>query len=177
VGEQITELNAILTGGEQIVVQIAATGQEIVLHMRIASRLDMIVPRAHALIRHRAERYNPDSIFDVGLALVRRDNEEREIEQLRQALRYSPQDAISAAKLGELLLHTGEYRESNYWLLEAQERNYRLPDGGNRVAQNLRQVERLMEQLHMQNRLAEELRIFSVSSAEAEPSLDVAIDI
>lgn len=177
VGEQITELNAILTGGEQIVVQTAAAGQEIVLHMRIASRLDMIVPRAHALIRHRAERYDPDSIFDVGLALVRRDNDEREIEQLRQALRYAPQDAISAAKLGELLLHTGEYRESYYWLLEAQERNYRLPDGGNRVAQNLRQVGRLMEQLHMQSRLAEELRIFSVSSAEADPAADVAIDI
>ncbi len=177
VGKQVTELNAILTGGEQIVVQTAADGQEVILHMRIASRLDMIVPRAHALIRHRAERYNPDSIFDVGLALVRRDNEEREIEQLRQALRYSPQDAISAAKLGELLLHTGEYRESNYWLLEAQERNYRLPDGGNRVAQNLRHVERLMEQLHMQNRLAEELRIFSVSSTGADPAADVAIDI
>lgn len=177
VGEQITELNAILTGGEQIVVQTAAAGQEIVLHMRIASRLDMIVPRAHALIRHRAERYNPDSIFDVGLALVRRDNDEREIERLRQALRYSPQDAISAAKLGEFLLHTGEFRESHYWLMEAQERNYRLPDGGNRVAQNLRQVERLMEQRNIQNRLAEELRIFSVSSVEADPSADVAIDI
>jgi hypothetical protein len=177
VGEQITELNAILTGGEQIVVQTAAADQEIVLHMRIASRLDMIVPRAHALIRHRAERYNPDSIFDVGLALVRRDNDEREIERLRQALRYSPQDAISAAKLGEFLLHTGEFRESHYWLMEAQERNYRLPDGGNRVAQNLRQVERLMEQRNIQNRLAEELRIFSVSSVEADPSADVAIDI
>ncbi len=113
----------------------------------------------------------------LDLALVRRDNDEREIEQLRQALRYAPQDAISAAKLGELLLHTGEYRESYYWLLEAQERNYRLPDGGNRVAQNLRQVGRLMEQLHMQSRLAEELRIFSVSSAEADPAADVAIDI
>ncbi len=177
VGEQPTELNAILAGGEEIIVQVAAEGQEIALHMRIASRLDMIVPRAHALIRHRAERYDPDSIFDVGLALVRRENDEREIERLRQALRYAPQDAISAAKLGELLLHTGEYRESRHWLLEAQERCYRLPDRGNRVAQNLRQLERLMEQLRIQNRMAEELRIISVSSTGPDPSADVATGI
>lgn len=177
VGEQTTELNAILTGGEEIIVQIAAEGQEIALHMRIASRLDMIVPRAHALIRHRAERYNPDSIFDVGLALVKRENEEREIERLRQSLRYAPQDAISAAKLGELLLHTGEYREARHWLLEAQERCYRLPDRGNRVAQNLRQLERRMEQMRVDSRMAEELRIISVSSTGPAESQDHAFDI
>jgi Flp pilus assembly protein TadD len=145
--------------------------------MRIASRLDMVVPRAHALIRHRAERYNPDSIFDVGLALVRRDSEEREIERLRQALRYAPQDAISAAKLGELLLHNGDFREARHWLLEAQERCYRLPDRGNRVAQNLRQLERHMEQMRIHNRMAEELRIISVSSTGPAESLDHALDI
>lgn len=177
VGEQPTELNAILTGGEEIVVQIAADSPEIALYMRIASRLDMIVPRAHALIRHRAERYNPDSIFDVGLALVRRENEEREIDRLRQALRYAPQDAISAAKLGELLLHNGEYREAHHWLLEAQERCHRLPDHGNRVAQNLRQLERHMEQKRIHNRMAEELRIISVSSTGPEESADQAFGI
>jgi tetratricopeptide (TPR) repeat protein len=177
VGEQTTELSAILAGGEEIILQMAADGQEIALHMRIASRLDMIVPRGHALIRHRAERYNPDSIFDVGLALVRRDSDEREIEQLRQALRYAPQDAISAAKLGEQLLQNGEYLEARHWLLEAQERCYRLPDRGNRVAQNLRQVERYLEQMRMQNRMAEELRIISLSSSGAQAADDVAVDI
>jgi len=177
VGEQITEMNAIIAGGEEISVQLAAASQEILLFMRIASRLDMIVPRAHAMIRHRAERYNPDSIFDVGLALVRRDNDEREIERLRQALRYAPQDAISAAKLGEHLLHSGDLREAHYWLLEAQERNYRLPDRGNRVAQNLRQVERRMEQMRMDQRLAEELRVFSVNSPEPDRTSDTGVDI
>jgi hypothetical protein len=177
VGEQTTELNAILAGGEEIALQMATDGQEIALHMRIASRLDMIVPRGHALIRHRAERYNPDTIFDVGLALVRRDSDEREIEQLRQALRYAPQDAISAAKLGEQLLQNGEYLEARYWLLEAQERCYRLPDRGNRVAQNLRQAERYLEQMRIQNRMAEELRIISLSSTDSETSEDVAVGI
>ena len=105
VGEQTNELNAILTGGEEIIVQIAAEGQEIALHMRIASRLDMVVPRSHALIRHRAERYNPDSIFDVGLALMRRENEEREIERLRLEAGLSTD---------ELLLGLREQRERYY---------------------------------------------------------------
>lgn len=177
VGDQKTEINAILGGGEEVILQIAASDEEIALYLRIASRLDLIVPRGHALIRHRAERYNPDSIFDVGLALVRRDGDEREIEQLRQALRYAPQDAIMAAKLGELLLHNGEYTEARHWLLEAQERAHRLPDHGNRVAQNLRQVERYLAQMQMQRRLDEELRIISVSGAALQASEDVAAGI
>lgn len=163
VGEQETELNAILGGGEEIVLSIDGTGAEVVLYLRIASRLDMIVPRAHALIRHRAERYDPDTIFDVGLSLVRRDGDERELERLSQALRYAPQDAISAAKLGELLMRRGDYPEARRWLLEAQERCYRLPDRGNRVAQNLRHVERLMEQMRIQTRMAQEMRMISLS--------------
>lgn len=142
VGGEETELNAILPGGEEMVVPIAAEGQTVDLYMRIASRLDMIVPRAGALIRHRAERYDPDSIFDVGLALVRRDTTDREIEKLRERLRYSPEDAGAAARLGEMLLLTGNFGEARQWLLEAKKRSHRLPDHGNRVDQNLRQVER-----------------------------------
>ncbi|HRO91645.1 MAG TPA: hypothetical protein PK205_04435, partial [Promineifilum sp.] len=142
VGGEETELNAILPGGEEMVVPIAAEGQTVDLYMRIASRLDMIVPRAGALIRHRAERYDPDSIFDVGLAIVRRDTTDREIEKLRERLRYSPEDAGAAARLGEVLLLTGNFGEARQWLLEAKKRAHRLPDHGNRVDQNLRQVER-----------------------------------
>ena len=142
VGEEQTELNAILPPGEELVVPIAAEGQAVNLYMRIASRLDMIVPRAGTLIRHRAERYNPDSIFDVGMALVRRDSVDRDIEKLQERLRYAPQDASAAAKLGELLMEVGDYSEARHWLLEAKERAHRLPDHGNRVDQNLREVER-----------------------------------
>ena len=78
----------------------------------MASRLDMIVPRRQALIRHRAERYNPDTIFDVGLSLVRRQSDQREIERLRKVLTYSPWDVISAAKLGEMLMRYGEFAEA-----------------------------------------------------------------
>jgi len=62
----------------------------------------MIVPRAGALIRHRAERYDPDSIFDVGLAIVRRDTTDREIEKLRERLTRRGLTATSIAALAAL---------------------------------------------------------------------------
>ncbi len=155
VGEQQTELNAILPAGEELVVPVAAEGQAVTLYMRVASRLDMIVPRAGALIRHRAERYDPDSIFDVGLAMVRRETTDREIEKLQERLRYAPQDAGAAAKLGELLMQIGDFGEARRWLLEAKERAYRLPDHGNRVEQNLRRVERRIGAAQVGGRPAE----------------------
>lgn len=156
VGERDKELNAILAGQETLVLHIDNIELESVLHLRVASRLDLIVPRGHALIRHRAERYNPDTIFDVGLSLVRRDDEEKEIERLRQVLHYSPHDAISAAKLGELLFRQGELQNARRWLLEAIERADCLPDNGNRVAQNLRTLERRLEKIRTQITLSKE---------------------
>ncbi|MBP9503513.1 MAG: hypothetical protein KBF17_15235 [Candidatus Promineofilum sp.] len=162
VGGEETELNAILPAGEEMTVPIAAEGKTVELYMRIASRLDMIVPRAGALIRHRAERYDPDSIFDVGLAIVRRDSTDREIEKLRERLRYTPQDAGAAAKLGEMLLLTGNFSEARHWLMEAKERAYRLPDHGNRVDQNLRQVERHIGPAKEKKPAAEAVQVVTV---------------
>ena len=127
--------------------------------MRVATRLDMIVPRAHAIIRHRAERYMPETIFDVGRSLVRRESEEREIERLQQVLRYSPHEAISAGKLGDLLLREGKYAEAHSWLAKAFENKQLLPDGGTRVAQNMRLAERFLEQVRAQRKLAMEMRL------------------
>lgn len=161
-GEEQTELNAILPPGEEMVVPIAAGGRTVKLHLRIASRLDMIVPRAGTLIRHRAERYNPDSIFDVGIALVRRDMLDRDIEKLRERLRYAPQDAAAASKLGEHLMKAGDYDEARHWLLEAKSRAYRLPDHGNRVDQNLRLIERHIGPARAGQRLAEADQVVTV---------------
>lgn len=177
VAGQEMPLNAIVAGGEEVAIKIEGDNPPIMLHMRVALRLDMIVPRAHAMIRHRAERYDPATIFDVGLSLVRRDHDEREILRLRQALRYAPQDAISAAKLGELLMQQSEFIEAEHWLLEAKERAHRLPDQGNRVAQNLRRVQRQLEQMRLQDRLAEELRIISVGNADSMDAAEESFEI
>ena len=107
-GEVEKELDAILDCGEEITLFVETGEEGTEVYMRVATRLDMIVPRAHAIIRHRAERYMPETIFDVGRSLVRRESEEREIERLQQVLRYSPHEAISAGKLGDLLLREGK---------------------------------------------------------------------
>ena len=136
--------------------------------MRVATRLDLIVPRAHALIRHRAERYMPETIFDMGRSLVRREGEEKEIERLQQALRYSPEEAISAAKLGDLLLREGKYAEAHAWLAKAFDNKQRLPDGGTRVSQNMRLAERFLEQVKAQRMLDREMRLTTPQGASAE---------
>lgn len=161
-------LNAILSSGEQITLDIDSSGQDTEVYMRVATRLDMIVPRAHAIIRHRAERYMPETIFDVGRSLVRREGEDEEIDRLRQVLRYSPHEAISAAKLGELLLREGKYAEAHAWLVKAFDNKQRLADGGTRVSQNIRITERFLEQLKTQRALDQEMRLSTAISAQSD---------
>lgn len=167
--ERSTELDAILTSGEQMVLPVGGEVDEVELHLRVASRLDVIVPRRHALIRHRAERYMPETIFDIGLALVRRQGDEMEIDQLRQILRYAPEDAIAAAKLGELLFRHGMFVEAQRWLVVAQERCYLLPDRGNRVAQNLRLLRRRIEQQQILQQMNGEMRLTTTRSDGPDP--------
>ena len=124
------EVSAIIGQGEALTLNLENPDAVAVINMRVAVRLDIIVPRNHALIRHRAERYNPDTIFDVGLRLMRGDGDKREIERLRQVLKYDQFDAVSAAKLGEVLLRHAEFTEARYWLQQAQQNAQRLPDGG-----------------------------------------------
>jgi hypothetical protein len=168
VDEKPQEVSAILAPGEAVTLQLGSPEAVAVINLRVAVRLDIIVPRNHALIRHRAERYNPDTIFDVGRSIVRRDGDEREIARLRQALKYNRFDAVSAAKLGEMLLQRAEYAEARYWLLQAQENAQRLPDNGTRVAQNLRQLERQAERLKVEQELAAELRLVTPRTSESD---------
>lgn len=168
VSETEKELNAILASGEELTLEVDKGDQELEIYLRVATRLDLIVPRAHAIIRHRAERYMPETIFDVGRSLVRREGEETEIERLKQALRYSPDEAISSAKLGELLLREGKYAEAHAWLAKAFSNKQRLADGGVRVSQNMRMAERFLEQLKIQRALDSELRLSTAQSSRSD---------
>lgn len=167
-GEVEKELNAILDSGEQMTLYVESDEAGAEVYMRVATRLDLIVPRAHAIIRHRAERYMPETIFDVGRSLVRREGEEKEIERLQQALRYSPEEAISAAKLGDLLLREGKYAEAHAWLAKAFDNKQRLPDGGTRAAQNMRIAERFLEQVKAQRMFDIEMRLTTPQSIEKD---------
>lgn len=170
----VKEVNAIVAGGEQIALHLDGEHAEVSVNVRIAARLDMIVPRSHALIRHRAERENPYSIFDIGLSVVRRQKDQMEIERLRQVLTYSPWDMLSAAKLGELLVRCGEFEEAERWLLYAQERRHHLPDRGARVDYALKELRRHQEELHAQSLMTAELSLGS-SARTVDDSFGVAI--
>ncbi|MCS6845890.1 MAG: tetratricopeptide repeat protein [Caldilineales bacterium] len=168
------EVNAIVAGGEEIALHLGNDAAQVSVNLRVAARLDMIVPRSHALIRHRAERENPYSIFDIGLSLVRRQRDQKEIERLRQVLAYSPWDVLSAAKLGELLVRNGEFAEAEQWLLFAKERRHHLPDRGARVEYALHELQRHVEDVWAQNRMTAELSL-SRSAQAVDDSFGVAI--
>lgn len=147
VGNRVQDINAIVAGEERIELHVDSILVDITIDLRVASRLDMIVPRSHALIRHRAERYIQETIFDIGLSLVRRDGDDKEIERLQQVLRYSPHNAATAARLGELMISRGDLGQAHKWLLQALDHRRHLPDNGNRVAQHLRYVERRVREV------------------------------
>lgn len=177
-GKVHKDVSAIVGNGEQIVLHLENDPDEVFVNLRVASRLDMIVPRSHALIRHRAERYHPESIFDVGLSLVRREGDQKEIERLRKVLDYSPWDVLAAAKLGELLLRCGELGEAERWLRKALENRHHLPDHGARVAQNLRELEHHRQELRLQEAMFYEMRLgrpFDASAVALDDSLAVGI--
>jgi hypothetical protein len=124
------------------------------LRIQTICDLDIIVPRARASIRHRAEQAGTlqestwDSVFDLGFAIRGRDrdrDEEREI-RLRQQLAELPDDPQAAAGLGALLLERQEYTEAGRWLRTAYNKRDALPDGGRRVRMQLRELARRIAQ-------------------------------
>jgi hypothetical protein len=146
-------INAVVDGGERIDLSVdegaAASAR---LSVRVAEDLDMILPRSRCVVRHRAERYQPeelkdlieDIVFDVGKVFSSdghsgHDNREA---RLRQELRDDPKNAVAAANLGFLLIQNDNLAEAEKWLRQALRFEYSLPDGGRRARMQLREIER-----------------------------------
>jgi len=98
---------------------------------RVIRVLDMIVPREHALVRHKAERYDPNRVFgEIGMARRWSDDEDDQERKYREALRKKPHDAVTALGLARLLLRKGDYAEAKVMLEHALENRQRLVDQG-----------------------------------------------
>jgi hypothetical protein len=143
-------VNALVDGGETLVLhpEIDAIGAQ--LSMRVVRELDLIVPRTRCVIRHKAETARQESlsetltdiIFDLGVGFSsdrRRDAREG---RLRETLLRNPKDAAAAAGLAGLLIQKQAFAEAEKWLGTALEMEESLPDGGRRARMQLRELER-----------------------------------
>jgi len=141
VGDQVKTLNAVLDKDDQLELHTPRGAGEttVIIDARVIRQLDWILPRAHALIRHKAERYDPDYVFDIGRRLVGdrlTDEEERYLEVLRE----TPEDASSALELGQLLFQRGRLADAERWFMQALKNSQHLPDGGKLAARQLRYI-------------------------------------
>jgi hypothetical protein len=139
IGEEVLPLNAVLDKDDEVDLHLpsGAGDAAVFLDAKVVRQLDWILPRAHALVRHKAERYNPDYVFDIGVVL-RHDHLTADEERYLETLRKNPEDAASALQLGQLLFQRGRSSESEQWFRQALKYNQNLPDGGKLAARQLR---------------------------------------
>ena len=141
-GDTVTPINAVLDKDDELDLHLPsdAPAQDVELEVKIIRHLDWILPRSHALIRHKAERYDPDQVFDIGFVLKldrHTDAEERYLHTLHQ----NPENAPCALELGQLLFQRGELKEAEHWFRHALEHKQNLHDGGKLAERQLLYIE------------------------------------
>jgi hypothetical protein len=141
-GEQVQSINAVLDKDDELTLHLPPelAGTDAELAAKVIRNLDWILPRSHALIRHKAERYDPDQVFDIGFVL-RLDRHINEEQPLRRGLEANPDDAPSAVALGQILFQEGKLDEAEDWFCYALGRREHLPDGGKLAERQLRYIE------------------------------------
>ncbi len=150
-GEEVQMLNVVVDTGEKVAVHPEQMLKTTHVHLRVVRELDMLVPRTHCAIRHRAENFYEeglkDIIFDLGVALA--DDDEKLLireQRLRDRLRDNPKDALAAANLGGMLIQKQAYEEATTWLKLALSMQSSLPDNGRRARMQLREMRRRLTQ-------------------------------
>jgi hypothetical protein len=143
-------VNALVDGGETLVLhpEIEVIGAQ--LSVRLVRELDLIVPRTRCVIRHKAETSRAESlgdtltdiIFDLGVAFSADHRREARESRLRETLVRNEKDASAAASLAALLIQKQDYGEAEKWLRTALDMEESLPDGGRRARMQLRELER-----------------------------------
>lgn len=105
--------------------------QNIQFDFKIIRLLDMIVPRTRALVRHKAERYDPDQVFgELNFSLPFTGRERVQERIYRAALEQHPEDVSSMMALSKLLIKKGDYEEAIVMLQDALQHKDQLADHG-----------------------------------------------
>lgn len=151
IGDREREVNAIDDAGRSITLRLDAAKRTMAkVHVQTIRELDLIAPRSRAVVRNRAEPIVNetlvdsmcDIVFDLG-RIVRGGQAGDLLEaKLRWELAEAPDDAIAAASLGGLLVKKHEFAEAEKWLRQALTFESLLPDGGQRVRMQLRELSR-----------------------------------
>lgn len=141
-------LNVVVDGGEMIDLHPEGTFSQAKLNVNVVRELDMIVPRSRAIVRHRAERYEPEAlaeiIFDIGVRLRGSSMIDAREDRLRKELDEFPDSALAASNLGSILLQKQQFPEARKWLEQAYAARLSLPDNGRRTLMMLHELERTM---------------------------------
>jgi len=144
VGDQAKSLQAVLDKDDNLELHLpegTAADAEIELGVKVIRHLDWIVPRAHALIRHKAERYDPDQVFDIGFVL-RLDHTVDDEERYVKLLKEDPANAAYAVELAQLLFRRGAIDVAERWFQHALEHRQHLADGGKLAERQLAYLRR-----------------------------------
>ena len=144
VGDQVKPLQAVLDKDDSLELHLPdGTPQdaEIELGVKVIRHLDWVVPRAHALIRHKAERYDPDQVFDIGFVL-HLDRTTGDEDRYLKSLQENPANAAYAVELGQLLFQRGAIDGAERWFQHALQYRQHLADGGKLAERQLAYLRR-----------------------------------
>lgn len=139
-------LNAVVDKGEMVEIHTEKPFDQADLNVRVIRELDMIVPRTRCVVRHRAERYEqqtlPEIVFDLGFVLTGNSLVDAREKRLRQRLAEDPHSATLMSNLGALLLQKQRYDEAESLLQKAYSMRLSLPDSGRRTTMLLHELKR-----------------------------------
>jgi hypothetical protein len=145
-GDEEELLNVVVDGGETVELHPEERFANAELNVRVVRELDMIIPRKRCLVRHRAERYEPqvlpEIIFDLGVLLSGSSMTDAREARLRRQLEQDPDQALAASNLGAILVQKQQYAEAQQWLEKAYAARFSLPDNGRRTLMLLHELRR-----------------------------------
>ncbi len=142
-GEKVKDLGMVLEPQQSFHVVLERTEEiDCELRCQIVRRLDIILPRARAVVRYRAGHEDNRHLFDIGIALSPTRASPEQEERLRWELRQHPHNATAAASLGRLLYRRGDFAEAEGFFVTALQQPQALPDNGIRVHYELEQLRR-----------------------------------
>jgi len=161
-------LNVVVDGNETIDLHPEEAFEQAKINVNVVRELDMIVPRSRCIVRHRAERYEPEVlpeiVFDIGVRLRGDSILDAREDRLRRKLKEFPDSALIASNLGSVLMQKQQYAEAKRWLEQAYQARFSLPDNGRRTLMLMHELGRAM------SKRAEIRSMLSAQPAAAEAS-------